>query len=58
MERKRKLEIFEDGSAQNNGAGPEDGNETLNPYTGRPYTKRYYDILAGRKGMDYILLLV
>ncbi|KAL4542646.1 hypothetical protein Ndes2526B_g04600 [Nannochloris sp. 'desiccata'] len=51
MDRKRKLQIFEDGSAQNNGAVPEDGDQTVNPYTGRPYTKRYYDILAGRKGL-------
>lgn len=52
MDRKRKLQIFEDGSAQNNGAVPEDGDQTVNPYTGRPYTKRYYDILAGRKGKE------
>ncbi len=50
MERKRKLESFEDGSAGNTGAGLEDGDQTVNPYTGRPYTKRYFDILAGRKG--------
>ena len=54
MERKRKLEIFEDGSAGNNGAGPEDVDQTVNPYTGRPYTKRYFDILTGRKGKEYI----
>ena len=58
MERKRKLEIFEDGPAGNNGAGPEDGDQTVNPYTGRPYTKRYFDILAGRKGKKYIPLSV
>jgi len=58
MERKRKIEILEDGLAQKSGASPEDGDQTVNPYTGRPYTKRYYDILAGRKGMEYIELLM
>ena len=54
MERKRKLEIYEEGAPGTapNGAAPagQPEEQTINPYTGRPYTKRYYDILAGRKG--------
>ncbi len=46
MERKRKLEVFEpQGAAVGLPAQP-----SINPYTGRPYSNRYYDILAKRKG--------
>ena len=50
-ERKRKLEVYE--SNPSNGvasAVPSSGNGTVNLYTGRPYSQRYYDILAKRKG--------
>ena len=50
-ERKRKLEVYE--SHPSNGvasAVPSFGNGTVNLYTGKPYTQRYYDILAKRKG--------
>jgi hypothetical protein len=52
MERKRKLDIFQ--SAQPGGtcgvepAAAADG--SLNPYTGRSYSSRYFEILAGRQG--------
>jgi len=52
MERKRKLDLpteLENNNTQNKHTGNE-GGSAVNPYTGRPYTSRYYDILAGRKG--------
>ncbi len=50
-ERKRKLEVYE-GNPTNGVASavPSFGNGTVNLYTGRPYSQRYYDILAKRKG--------
>lgn len=53
MERKRKLDL-----------GVQDGIEDksvaemnqLNPYTGRPYSKRYHEILDGRKGGRFSLI--
>lgn len=52
MERKRKLEVYESNTGAPNGGVPagQPEEQTINPYTGRPYTKRYFDILAGRKG--------
>ena len=50
-ERKRKLEVYE--SNPTNGVAstvPSFGSGTVNLYTGRPYSQRYYDILAKRKG--------
>lgn len=53
MDRKRKLDL---GDAANGGdAGPSgsdagDDGGGVSPYTGRPYTKRYYEILKTRKG--------
>ena len=50
-ERKRKLEVYE--AQPSNGvasAVPSFGNGTVNLYTGRPYSQRYYDILSKRKG--------
>ena len=33
---------------------------TSNPHTGRPYSRKYYDILAKRKGMflDHVILVL
>lgn len=56
MDRKRKLEIYEvppqpAGAPPANGPGMSyDAEPTVNPYNGRPYSQRYYQILAGRKG--------
>lgn len=53
MERKRKLELFETGPNGEGANGDAEGagaDAAINPYTGRPYTPRYYEILAGRKG--------
>jgi pre-mRNA-splicing factor ATP-dependent RNA helicase DHX15/PRP43 len=52
-DRKRKLDLgdadpsVKRGASEGGGAGGEDG---LNPYTGRPYSPRYYEILEKRKG--------
>ena len=43
-DRKRKLDVFQSEPPGQNGAS------TVNPYTGRPYSQKYYDILAKRKG--------
>jgi hypothetical protein len=44
-DRKRKLDVFtSDAPSSTNGAA------TVNPYTGRPYSQKYYDILQKRKG--------
>ena len=46
-ERKRKLDVFSaDAPAGTNGVA------TVNPYTGRPYSQKYHDILQKRKGVD------
>ena len=45
MERKRKLDVLE-----GNGAIALPSQPSINPYTGRPYSSRYYDILSKRKG--------
>lgn len=60
MDRKRKLEVFEQDAgkrfhaangAVHGGVGTSiSGQSTLNPYTGRPYSGRYYEILATRRG--------
>lgn len=61
MERKRKLDLgcaYDDAqpsgavdAGTNGGAAQRDAGDTgVNPYTGRPYSNRYYEILAGRKG--------
>lgn len=60
MERKRKLDIYDEatpaaaagreGSANGDGLQRDAGDSGINPYTGRPYSGRYYEILAGRKG--------
>lgn len=60
MDRKRKLDVFEQDASKRlqgaNGAAhggigmTVPGQAALNPYTGRPYSGRYYDILSKRKG--------
>lgn len=50
MERKRKLEMFTDAPAVNASSAT-----AVNPYTGRPYSQRYYDILDKRQGMHAII---
>ena len=51
-ERKRKLEVYEGQPGANGVASavPSFGNGTVNLYTGKPYSQRYYDILSKRKG--------
>ena len=39
-DRKRKLDVYVD----------EEPATTTNPYTGRPYSRKYYEILQKRKG--------
>ncbi|DBB04577.1 hypothetical protein WJX77_008716 [Trebouxia sp. C0004] len=61
MDRKRKLDVFEQDAgkrfqgangAVHGGIGTTiPGQAALNPYTGRPYSGRYYDILSKRKGL-------
>ncbi|KAI5078645.1 hypothetical protein GOP47_0006316 [Adiantum capillus-veneris] len=56
-ERKRKLSLFDvvdesaiPGKVKINGtAGAAAGNSLVNPYSGRPYSQRYHDILQKRK---------
>jgi pre-mRNA-splicing factor ATP-dependent RNA helicase DHX15/PRP43 len=50
-ERKRKLDIVDESAAKRSevtaGMGTPAG---INPYTGKSYSKRYYDILEKRTG--------
>mmetsp|Transcript_68078 Transcript_68078/g.215385 ORF Transcript_68078/g.215385 Transcript_68078/m.215385 type:complete len:701 (-) Transcript_68078:54-2156(-) len=46
MERKRKIDVVESAA----GVAPA-GEATVNPWTGRPYSQKYYDILDKRKGL-------
>ena len=55
MDRKRKLELYEAPAANGGAPGTSYGQQTddgpsVNPYNGRPYSQRYYQILAERKG--------
>ena len=60
MDRKRKLDVYEQDAGKRfhaaNGAVPSgvgtamQGQSALNPYTGRPYSGRYYEILSKRRG--------
>ena len=47
-ERKRKLDVFSDAPPANGAAAG--GVPTVNPFTGRAYSTRYYDILGKRRG--------
>ncbi len=47
-DRKRKLDIDEEPGRP--GPGPAEGGG-VNYFTGRPYSQRYYDILAKRHGL-------
>lgn len=47
MERKRKLDISDEKPFHENINGSE---SQVNPFTGKAYSQRYYDILAGRQG--------
>lgn len=47
MERKRKLDIADEKPFHGNINGSE---SQVNPFTGKAYSQRYYDILAGRQG--------
>jgi hypothetical protein len=47
-ERKRKLDVFTDAPPAANGAAG--ALPTVNPFTGRAYSTRYYDILTKRRG--------
>ncbi len=46
-DRKRKLDIGQENEAAASGSR---ANPTINPYTGKLYTPRYYDILSTRVG--------
>lgn len=52
MERKRKLEVDDMPSKKQETAAVAyvDPTGGINPYTGKPYSKRYYDILQKRTG--------
>lgn len=47
-DRKRKLDVFSDAPPANGAAAG--GVPTVNPFTGRAYSTRYYDILGKRRG--------
>jgi hypothetical protein len=50
MDRKRKLDLFEAANAPSGLLAAQTATDGgINPYTGRPYTKRYYDILSTRQ---------
>ena len=54
-DRKRKLEVFEpNGEAL---AQLRSRPSSMNPYTGRPYSSHYYDILGKRKSKGVISAL-
>lgn len=60
MDRKRKLDVFQDDPSKRpatNGHGgigtTIPGQAALNPYTGRPYSGRYYEILSKREGKQH-----
>ena len=49
-DRKRKLDVFSgDGNSQQNGSA------LISPLTGRPYSQKYHDILAKRKGGHWLV---
>ena len=52
-DRKRKLDIYETAPAGVT-VMPPASQPTVNPYTGRGYSQKYFDILAKRKGKAFI----
>ena len=46
MDRKRKLDLGNTSASK--GASASSSSEGVNPWTGRPYSKKYQEILAGR----------
>jgi pre-mRNA-splicing factor ATP-dependent RNA helicase DHX15/PRP43 len=46
MERKRKLKLENEG---NSSSKMENNNSSINPYNGKPYSARYFEILEKRK---------
>lgn len=50
MERKRKLDIDTGAEGEPGANGGNIQENDRNMFTGKPYSSRYYDILAGRKG--------
>lgn len=51
-ERKRKLEVDDSPSAKKQELLPQDDpTDGINPYTGKPYSLKYYEILTKRKGL-------
>ena len=68
MDRKRKLDVYQEdpskrlaGASMSNGHGgigtTVPGQASLNPYTGRPYSGRYYEILQKREGKVLLQLI-
>lgn len=49
MDRKRKLELPEEPSSSKKMA--DEAGPSTSPFTGRPYSQRYYQILGTRKGL-------
>lgn len=48
-DRKRKLDVF-----AGDAAAAQNGSALVSPLTGRPYSQRYHDILAKRKGRQHL----
>lgn len=46
MQRKQRIDL-----SGLTGGGQGSGGGTINPYTNRPYSSRYYDILSKRRGL-------
>jgi hypothetical protein len=52
-DRKRKLDVFTGGVE-----GQQNGTNLINPFTGRPYSQQYFNILEKRKGKVSLSLLL